>query len=317
MLAQLGPLTLAGNLYLGAAVAVLPCSFRGGSAERRRHSSHIRRLAGSVVFGGIAGPVLMLWGLKLTPAASASLWLNFETAATALIACIAFREHLGARGLAAVASIIAAGVLLAFPFDTGTVAGACLIAAACVCWALDNNFTALIDGYTPAQCTLIKGAVAGTINLGFGLALEGSPTLSMVLAALAMGGLSYGVSIVLYIAGAQQLGATRSQMLFATAPAWGVALAWIGLGEPIGMVQIAAILPMTCGIALLLSASHEHEHMHEAMTHSHSHRHDDDHHLHSHPGLPAWIRHTHEHSHAPVAHAHRHHPDLHHRHEHG
>jgi drug/metabolite transporter (DMT)-like permease len=316
LLASTGPISLAALLYLGAAAGVLPFSLRGGSPERRRSRTHVRYLAGAILFGGILGPVLLLWGLTRTPAASASLWLSLETVATAGFAWLLFREHIGTRTWLAAACVVGASALLAFPFDAGTVTGAGLIALACLCWGLDNNYTSLIDGYTPAQSTLIKGAVAGVVNLAAAFAIEGLPPARAIGPALAVGALSYGLSIMLYIRGAHQLGATRSQMLFATAPLWGVGLAWIGFAEPASTAQLLALAPMAAGIALLLGSHHEHEHEHDAVTHSHSHRHDDDHHDHVHPGLPAWIRHTHEHSHAPVTHSHPHHPDLHHRHEH-
>lgn len=316
LLEDVGPLTLAGLLYLGAALGVAPFSLRGGSRERRRHRTHVKYLAAAVFFGGIAGPVLLLWGLDRTPAASASLWLNLETVATVALAWLVFREHTGARTWLAAGLVVAAGALLTFPLDAGTLTGAGLIALACVCWGIDNNATALIDGYTPAQSTLIKGLVAGGVNLGLGLGLEGLPPASALAPALGVGALAYGVSIMLYISGAHHLGATRSQMLFATAPFFGVALAWSAFAEPVATVQIVAVAPMIAGVWLLLSGDHAHEHAHQALTHTHSHRHDDGHHDHVHPGLPTWVRHTHEHAHQPLTHTHAHHPDLHHRHEH-
>jgi len=309
-------LTLAGLLYLGAALGVAAFSVRGGSRERRRHPAHIKHLLGAVGFGGLLGPVLLLWGLSKTPAASASLWLNLETVATAACAWLFFREHLGARTWVAAGCVAFAGALLAFPLDAGTLVGAGLIALACLCWGLDNNFTALIDGYTPAQSTLIKGLAAGSVNLVLGLVFEDTPPLVAVLPALAIGALAYGVSIMLYISGAHHLGATRSQMLFASAPFWGVAVAWFGFGEPIATMQVVAIAPMAVGVALLLTGTHAHEHTHQALSHTHSHRHDDAHHTHVHVGLPAGVRHTHEHAHEAMTHTHDHHPDLRHRHEH-
>jgi drug/metabolite transporter (DMT)-like permease len=317
LLDSAGPFTLAGMLYLGAALGVLPFSFRGGSAERVRQPTHLKHLAGAVAFGGIAGPVLLLFGLQHARAASVSLWLNLETVATAVLAWLFFREHLGLRTWLAAACVVSAGALLAFPFDTGTVSAALLVGLACVCWGLDNNFTSLIDGITPAQSTLVKGIVAGVANLGIGIAVDGGlPTVSSFGIALGVGALSYGVSIMLYIKGSHLLGATRSQLLFATAPLWGVGLAWTAFGEPVVPVQVAAIAPMAIGAVLLLGGKHAHAHAHAAMTHTHGHRHDDGHHGHEHADLPAGARHTHEHRHEPTEHEHEHLPDLHHRHTH-
>lgn len=314
----LGPLSLAGLLYLGAALATLPSALRGGTSARQRDPGNLRRLGGAVLFGGILGPVALLLGLQAAPSASVSLWLNLETTATAVLAWAFFREHMDGRTWTANALVLVAGVLLATPDGFAVAPAALLVGLGCLCWGLDNNLTAVIDGFTPAQTTCIKGLVAGTFNLGLGLWLEGTlPGPVTVVGALFVGALAYGASIVLYIRGAQQLGATRSQMLFATAPFLGMLLAWIALGEPILGVQLAAAGTMAVALGLLLTSDHGHHHAHAAVTHTHAHRHDDDHHRHAHPDLPPQAWHTHEHAHEPLEHTHVHQPDLHHRHEHG
>ncbi|MCU0724600.1 MAG: DMT family transporter [Planctomycetes bacterium] len=317
LLPGLGPLSLAGLLYLGAAVAVLPFSFRGGSRALRRRPRNILMLLGAVIFGGGLGPVLLLLGLSRAPAASVALWLNLETVATAVLAFAFFREHLDRKTWAAAFLVVAAGVLLAAPSGFGSASGAVLVALACLCWGLDNNLTALVDGFTPAQTTFVKGIVAGGANLSLAFLIEGVDAAPARWAsALGVGALSYGVSIALYIRGAQHLGATRSQILFSTSPFLGSILAWTCLGEAVLPAQLAAAGVMLAALWLLLSARHEHDHAHDALLHTHDHRHDDGHHHHVHPGLPAGIRHTHEHPHEPLAHAHPHEPDLHHRHDH-
>ena len=312
-----GPLTLAGLLYLGAGLATLPFALRGGTA-RRRDPVNLRRLAGAVLFGGVLGPVVLMLGLQAAPSASVSLWLNLETTATALLAWAMFREHMDGRTWAANLMVVAAGVVLAAPAGFSVAPAALLVVAACACWGLDNNLTAVIDGYTPEQTTAIKGLVAGTVNLGLGWALgEAMPGLRDCGIALLVGALAYGASIILYIRGAQQLGATRSQMVFSSAPFLGVLLAWVALGEAVLLAQIGAAALMIGAIALMLTSHHEHRHAHPATRHTHAHRHDDGHHDHTHPGLPPEAWHTHEHEHGEQVHQHAHTPDIHHRHLHG
>lgn len=314
---DVGPLTLAGLLYLGAAAATLPFAFRGGSPSRRREPENLRRLGGAVLFGGILGPAAFLFGLAQAPAASVALWLNLETTATALLAWAFFREHMHARDWGANALVVVAGVVLAAPQDFALAPAALLVVIACVCWGFDNNFTAVIDGYTPAQTTVAKGAVAGAFNLGLGLFFEGGwPGAGALAAALAIGALAYGLSIVLYIAGAQQLGASRSQMLFATAPFLGTAIAWGALDEPVLRAQLLAGGLMAAALGFLFAGRHDHRHVHPALRHTHPHRHDDGHHDHEHSGVPPEAWHTHEHEHEATDHAHPHQPDLHHRHDH-
>jgi drug/metabolite transporter (DMT)-like permease len=317
LLSSLGPFTLAGLLYVGGALGALPFAFRGGSAELRRDPRQRRLLGFAVVFGGGIAPVLLLAGLRTAPAASVSLWLNTEVVATALLACSLFHENLDRRTLAAGALVLMGGIILAAPEGAAGWKAGALVAGACVCWGVDNNLTALVSGFTPAQTTVAKGLIAGTVNLALGLALgQQFPGAARLGAALGVGAMSYGLSIMLYIFGAQQLGATRSQFLFATSPFLGVILAWTLFHEPVQAVQLAAAPCIAAGLYFMLTARHAHEHTHAALAHTHSHRHDDGHHTHVHPGLPASVRHTHPHEHEPVTHTHPHVPDLHHRHPH-
>ena len=319
---DLGPFTLAGLLYLGAALAVLPGAFRGGSRRVAFGKRNLLLLGGAVLFGGVLGPVLLLKSLELSSASSVSLWLNLETVGTAVLAWAFFKEDLDRRTLVAILLVVGGGALLALPFEGDRLVAVALIAGACVCWGLDNNLTSLIDGFTPAQSTLVKGTVAGAVNLAVGLSIEGAPELDgggleLLLSALAVGGLGYGISLVLYIRGAQHLGATRSQLIFAAAPFMGLVLSWVLVpGEGLEVAHLLAGVGMAAGILMMLAAPHAHHHTHIPMLHTHSHRHDDGHHDHVHPGLPSSHRHTHEHSHAAMEHSHPHRPDLHHRHVH-
>ncbi|RJO65021.1 MAG: DMT family transporter [Myxococcales bacterium] len=317
LLHSVGPATLAGLLYLGAALAVLPFVRRGGSAELRRQPRCLLCLASAVLFGGVIGPFLLMAGLRLAPSASTSLWLNLETVATSLLAWLFFREHMGPRAWLAAALIIAAGAILAAPSDFALGWPAALVALACVAWGLDNNFTALIDGFTPAQSTLAKGLIAGMANLAIGHALgEPRPEAALLAGALAVGALGYGLSLVLYVSCAQAVGAARSQLIFSASPFIGVLLAWIALGESLSTGQLVAAGLVAVALAAVFSGGHVHAHHHRTLAHTHAHAHDDEHHTHSHPDLPPNHHHTHAHAHEETRHVHPHHPDLHHRHGH-
>ncbi len=309
-------LALAGLLYVGAALAVLP------AVARHRPSSSALRvgwrpLAIAVVFGGALGPALLVGGLARIPAASASLLLNFELVATMTIAAVAFREHLGRRLVVAAGLVAVAGVLLVWEPGSAFSVGGVLVIGACVCWGVDNSVTARIDQLSPEQITVAKGAVAGTFNLVLGLALATTAHVSgrQVLAALGIGALGYGASITQWVKGARDLGAARGQVIFATAPFIGAVLSWTLLGESISVVQGLALPIAAAGVALSLDTGHEHAHRHVAMEHEHEHTHDDGHHDHVHAdGFTG--RHSHRHRHEPVEHQHAHVPDLHHGHRH-
>ncbi len=320
LLDDLPPLQLAGLLYLGAAAGTLPLALRQRARRARRRIDRANgvRLVGSVVLGGIAGPVLVLLALREASSASVALLLNLELVATAALGVLAFREHLGRAGWLGVATGLLAGLLLSAQGGPPGARAAVLVAAACVAWACDNHLTALIDAVSAAEAACLKGLVAGAVNLALGLVQEPLRAgAEAVGAALVLGVLSYGLSIVLYVIAAQHLGATRAQAAFACAPFLGAALGWLLLGEALGVAYAGAGLLLVAGVTLLVLDRHRHEHAHPALEHVHSHRHDDGHHDHAHVGLDPGTRHTHRHVHAALTHVHAHLPDLHHRHRHG
>lgn len=305
--------TLAGLLYVGAALAVLPV------ARRRQGTSSVlarggRPLVVAVGAGGLVGPLLLAAGLARTPAATASLLLNLELVATTIIAAAFFGEHIGRRVSLGAALVVVAGITLAWTDAPELRLGALLIVGACIAWGLDNCVTAELSSVAPHEITLAKGMVAGTTNLALGLAVSSSvPALGQVAVALGLGAVGYGASITLWVRGARDLGAARGQLIFSAAPFVGVLVAWLVLSESATLAQLIAGCLAGAGVLLVVGSGHEHVHAHEALVHDHEHEHDA-HHLH-HDG-PNAARHTHVHSHEPLVHAHPHVPDLHHRHGH-
>lgn len=305
--------TLAGLLYVGAAIAVAPSVVRR-PPTRAAVRAEWRPTLGAVVAGGALGPLLLVAGLARTDAATSSLLLNAELAATALIAALFFGEHLGRRVVAAVVLITAAGVLLTWEPGAGLDTGAVLVVAACVCWGWDNGVTAVIERLAPEHVVAAKGVVAGGANLAIGLAASGigaDTSAADVAAALLIGAAGYGWSITLWVRGARDLGAARAQVIFSIAPFLGAVVAWTVLGEAVLTRQLVAVVLAAAGIAVSLRSDHEHEHEHREVEHEHEIAEGDEHHE---PGLAG--RGGHLHRHGPIVHRHPHVPDLHHRHDH-
>jgi len=273
-------------------------------------------LAAVVVLGGMVGPVLLLLALRLASAGSVSLLLNLEMVATAVLGALLFHERLRRSAWLGVGGIVAACLLLSGEAGTSGALAAVLVSAACICWAIDNHCSALIDGMTPARSTLWKGLIAGVSNLALGLALAPAEfTARSVAAALAVGAASYGASVALHTAAAQRIGAVRAQGVFASAPFIGAGLSWLLLGEPATAAQLLTAALFLISVVALVGRRHDHLHGHAAVRHIHAHVHDDGHHLHEHAETTT-AEHTHWHEHDAVTHAHRHWPDLHHRHRH-
>ena len=322
LLGSIGPFTLAGLLYLGAGLALSPWALRGLATRVGALDSRNRLyVLGSVIAGGIAGPVLLLFGLRAASSSSVSLWLNMELVATAILGHFVFRDAMTRRGALAAVGILVASVLLSFEGGTSTMMAGLLVAGACVAWGFDNHFTALIDGLSPEASTFIKGVAAGAVNLTIGLVFEGRAEIgpASLGGALAIGALSYGASIVLYIASAQGLGASRAQLFFSSAPLFGLGIAATMLGEEPTVARVAALGLMGLSWALLLGDRHAHDHVHHMAVHTHWHRHGEGHHDHEHEPLTLAARvfgHGHEHGHDESEHRHPHVSDIHHRHEH-
>jgi drug/metabolite transporter (DMT)-like permease len=313
------PVALAALLYLGAAAALTGArrARRGPEAPLRRADTPL--LVGIIVTGGILGPVLMLIGLRQVSAVAAALLLNLEAPFTILAAVLVFGEHLGRR--AALAALLLVGGAALLGWQAGEVSGAWLgalaIAAACASWAIDNNLTQRLTLRDPVAIVRWKalGAAAGNLLLAFAIGAP-LPAIGLIAGALALGALSYGVSILLDAYALRLVGAAREAAYFATAPFFGAAAAVLLLGEGFGALEAAAALAMVAGVALLVRERHEHPHRHDALTHEHLHVHDE-HHRHQHPPeLDATEPHSHLHTHAPLQHSHPHVSDVHHRHKH-
>ncbi len=321
LLGAVSPLVLAGLLYAGAGLlltatrlAGLPRGVRGVPLGRRQ----LGMLAAVVLAGGVLAPPLLLWGLNRGTAGATALLLNLEVVFTVLLAGALFREHLGGRVIGAAALIAIGGVALEWRGGAAAITpGALAVAGACALWALDNNLTRLLAESDPVSLVQVKGLAAGAVNLALA-AVAGSPRPgpSASVLALALGGVSYGGSLVLYVLAMRGLGAARAGAYFALAPFVGAAGAVLILREPLTPPLVLGGLGMAAGVFLLFGERHVHRHRHEPGVHTHRRVHDE-HHRHAHEGWEGPEPHVHPHGTGPFTHEHRHAPDLHHRHGHG
>lgn len=320
---DLNAFLLAGLLYLGSGLGLAAWRYGlRGVAEAPKEAALQRAdvpwMAAVVLFGGVLGPAFLMFGLQSTSGSAASLLLNLESLATMLIAWFVYRESVDRRLFLGAMAILAGAVLLSWDFGSISLSGgAALVAAACVCWGIDNNLTRKISGSDPVQIAMIKGLAAGATNTLLGLLLGWVwPTIPQVAAAAALGFIGYGISLVFFVHALRHLGAARTGAYFSTAPFVGAVVAIPLFQEPLSIALSIAAALMAAGVWLHLTENHDHRHEHEELTHDHLHVHDE-HHQHAHavgdaPGEP----HAHTHTHLPLRHKHGHYPDLHHRHDH-
>jgi drug/metabolite transporter (DMT)-like permease len=316
------PLLIAGLLYLGSGIGLL--SWRVIQDKGWRASGLSRSdglwLAAATFAGGLLAPALLMFGLSRSDAATVSLLLNLEAVFSALIAWFIFHEATSRRIVWGFGAIFGGSVVLAWPSHgmlEGRLLGLICVAAACLCWGIDNNVTRKISAGDARLIAGVKGAVAGTTNTVLAVALGASwPAAQTLSGVLLLGFLGYGVSLVLFIVSLRHLGTARTGAYFSTAPFIGSALSIVLYREPItAMFYVAAAL-MGVGVWLHITEHHEHSHQHEPLTHTHPHTHDA-HHQHEHDTLwDGTEPHTHEHRHVALRHSHPHFPDIHHQHGH-
>ena len=323
LLGDVSPWLMAGLLYLGVGLGLgfikLTTMWKGGELwEAPLRRKDFGWLAAVVLFGGIAGPALLMLGLASVTASTASLLLNLEGVATLGIAWVVYRENVDLRiGLGAAAILLGVAVLSWGGVDFSLNMGALAIAAACLCWGIDNNLTRKLSSADPIQIAMIKGLTAGTVNIFLSLS-QGAilPAWPITMTAMAIGFVGYGLSLVMFIYGLRYLGSARTGAYFSLAPFIGASVAVIAFGDPVTTQLIIAGLLMVAGLYLHLIERHEHDHCHVEQTHEHAHAHDE-HHRHEHaPTDPVAEPHTHSHRHPPLIHRHPHYPDIHHRHGH-
>ena len=322
LVGEVPPVMLAGLLYLGSGIglAVARGLRDGGWQPSGLAGSDWQWFGAAIAFGGIFGPVLLVHGLARTGAATASLLLNLEAVLTAVLAWVAFREHTDRRMVTGMVLVVAGGLALAWRSSaaggTGWT-GPLAIAAACLCWAVDNNLTRKVSASDALFIASAKGWVAGSANLGLALALGNPLPGGLLLGELmAVGLLGYGVSLVLFVRALRELGTARTGAYFSTAPFMGATLSVAILGEATTPLFWVATFLIGIGVWLHLTERHDHPHQHEPLTHEHDHVHDAHH---QHPHDFPWDGrepHRHVHTHSALWHAHPHYPDLHHRHPH-
>jgi drug/metabolite transporter (DMT)-like permease len=251
LLPDVGPVTLAGLLYLGAGGGLTVVSLVRRRPWPRFTRSDSLRLACIAFVGGFLSPTLLLIGLRRVSGVVGSLAMNLEGVFTILLAAWLFRERLTPREWLGAGLILAGAALLAYAPGAATAdaLGLLAIAAACLGWAIDNNLTQQISSHDPVAIVQVKGLTAGVGNLLLARAIgEHAASGNIIAAALIVGFLCYGLSIVFDVYALRYLGAAREAAIFATAPFVGAAAAIPILGDRPTWPMLTAAALMAAGL---------------------------------------------------------------------
>ena len=252
LLGQVGSLTMAGLLYLGAGVGMALLSLLHRDNAPRLGREDLAPTLGMILLD-IAAPILLMLGLRGGEAASASLLGNFEIVATALFALLLFRERVSRTLWAALGCITLSCGVLSFQGAESlrfSAASLLVLGAAC-CWGLENNCTRRLSSKSAREIVILKGFFSGGGSLCLArLAGESLPPLGVALRAMGLGFVSYGLSIFFYVRAQRELGAARTSAYYSVNPFVGSLLALLLLREGLGPGYFAALPVMLLGVGL-------------------------------------------------------------------
>ena len=198
----------------------------------------------------IAAPICLMIGLRSTTSANASLLNNFEIVATSVIALLVFKEAIGKRLWLAIGLITLSSAILSME-DASSLhfsAGSLFVLLACICWGFENNCTRMMSQSDPLEIVVLKGFGSGLGSLAIAFVVgEQLPPLRLILCALLLGFVSYGLSIFFYVYAQRKLGAAKTSAYYAISPFIGVLLSLLIFQEMPSLSFWAALLIMALG----------------------------------------------------------------------
>lgn len=248
------PVFLAGLLYLGAGLGMLiMCMFTKESMPfRKKQYPYVM----GMILLDILAPILLLYGLRLSVAENAALLNNFEIVATSIFAFFIFKEKINVRLRYAIVIITMASILLSvenlqtsFTFSFGSV----LIILATMVWGLENNFTRNLSDNSPIKITAIKGVFSGLSSIFLAILInQVTLDIPLILWSMALGFITYGLSIMFYIYAQRSLGAAKTSAFYALAPFLGAGISILVFSDIPKLNFYIALILMILGVVLII-----------------------------------------------------------------
>ena len=254
LLNEMPPTLMAGFLYLGAGIGMSLIAVSRKARQVETTEIHLSKAEMpyivAMILLDIAAPICMLIGLNATTAANASLLNNFEIVATALIALVIFSERISKRLWMGILFVTFSSVILSFE-DFSSLEfsyGSLFVLLAAVFWGLENNCTRKLSSCDPLEIVLLKGIFSGIGSIVIGLALgERLMNLWSVIAVMALGIVSYGLSIYFYVHAQRLLGAARTSAYYAVSPFIAAFLSILIFGQMPEVTYFIALMLMAVG----------------------------------------------------------------------
>ena len=259
-LATVDPLALSAVIYVIAGLGLIPFAKASFKLDTRRDYYY---LAIVTIFGAVAAPVLLLYGLQQTHASDAAILTNGEIVFTIILSAIFFGEKPRGRvGLLAVILVVS-GLFIAttdlklsesiLEFNAGNL----MILGSMFMWAIDNNVSRrLTKSVSPAKIAMLKSLFGGLVMLAAALALgkwdaiaEIEPNLWLIIVGMSLSG--FGGALLLFLQGIKRIGTVKTMSIFAMTPIFGIVIAAVALGESISAFQMVATGLIIAGILII------------------------------------------------------------------
>ena len=254
LLNEIPPTLMAGFLYLGAGIGMSLIAVSRRVRQVETTEIHLSKAempyTVAMILLDIVAPICMLIGLNATTAANASLLNNFEIVATALIALVVFSERISKRLWMGIFFVTLSSVILSFEDVTSLEFsyGSLFVLLAAVFWGLENNCTRKLSSCDPLEIVLLKGIFSGTGSIVIGLVIgEKLMNLWSVIAVMAVGIVSYGLSIYFYVHVQRLLGAARTSAYYAVSPFIAAFLSILIFGQIPEVTYFIALILMAIG----------------------------------------------------------------------
>jgi drug/metabolite transporter (DMT)-like permease len=260
-LATIDPLALTAIVYTISGLALIPFARASFTFERKFDYLYVIIVT---IFGGIAAPVLLMYGLQQTAASTAAILTNGEIVFTLALSSLFFGEkpH-GPVGLFAVVLVVI-GLVLATTEDLTALEsilelnpGNLMILASMLMWAIDNNISRRLTlKVSPAKIAMVKSLAGGLTLLAIALAMgKGDsiaaikPDVWMVIIIMSISG--FGGALLLFLEGIKRIGTVKTMSMFSMTPVFGIGIAALALGESITVFQGIATGLIIIGIILI------------------------------------------------------------------
>jgi len=271
LLGYLHPLVLAAMVYTLASMLLLlirisplnspllEVMHRQSMVETHITGKNYVTLFLTAICGAVMAPALYLSGLDQITAVNAALLCNVEILFIIILGVLFLKETVKAKDILGFAFLLLGAVFLSTNNLQGisfqqNLGGSILVISACFFWSMDTTLTKFLSNKRDLfLLTGIKCGVGGLIlvimslfmGLSFNLPLNAVPLLLFV----SLGCMSSSM-LLIYIA-IREIGSTRTGSTFSTSSLFGAIVAFLILGEPLGIFQLFFGLLMFAGILIL------------------------------------------------------------------